>query len=121
MPNILLINTDQQCYDAMSAHGGAAQTPALDRLATEGMDFHRFYAQSPVCVPSRCNLSTGRYPHAHRIRENHARLERHEVHLFKALEQAGYTLGYVEKNHLLENEEFASFGYVDPDWPTSLR
>jgi arylsulfatase len=112
-PNVLFIMTDQQRYDAMSCHGGAAQTPALDRLAAEGMDFHRFYAQSPVCVPSRCSLFTGRYPHAHGIRENHARLERHEVHLFKALKQAGYTLGYIEKNHLLENEEFANFDYVD--------
>jgi len=36
--NILFIMTDQQRYDAMSAHGGAAQTPALDRLAAEGTD-----------------------------------------------------------------------------------
>jgi arylsulfatase A-like enzyme len=105
--------TDQQRYDAMSCHGGMARTPYLDRLAAEGIDFQAFYSHCPVCVPSRCCLFTGRYPHAHRVRQNHARLERHEVHLFKALKQVGYTLGYVEKNHLLTDDEFANFDHVD--------
>ena len=31
-PNVLLLMTDQQRYDAMSAHGGAVQTTALDQM-----------------------------------------------------------------------------------------
>ncbi len=114
-PNILFIMTDQQRFDAMSAHGGQARTPNLDRLGGEGADLRRFFTQSPVCVPSRCNIFSGRYPHSHRVRENHTRLDRHEPHLFKVLKQGGYRLGYVGKNHLLEGAEFANFDYVDTE------
>jgi arylsulfatase len=112
-PNVLFIMTDQQRYDALGCHGGQAVTPNLDQLAQEGVDIHRFHTQSPVCVPSRCNLFSGRYPHSHRVRENNARLDPHEVHLFKALKQSGYSLGYVGKNHLLQREEFENFDHVD--------
>ena len=100
-PNLLVLMTDQQRYDAMSAHGGWVRTPVLDRMAAEGCDLRGHYAQAPVCVPSRTSLFTGRYPHAHRVLENDARLASHEVHLFKALKQAGYHLTYAGKNHLL--------------------
>ncbi|MHB1357389.1 MAG: sulfatase family protein [Anaerolineae bacterium] len=112
-PNILLIMTDQQRYDDLSCHGGRPMTPCLDRLAAESADFSYFFTQSPVCVPSRCNLFTGRYPHSHRVRQNHARLADHEVHLFKVLQKAGYSLGYVGKNHLLDEKEFTHFDFVD--------
>ncbi len=112
-PNILFIMTDQQRFDAMGAHGGQAITPNLDALAAAGLDFHQFFTQAPVCVPSRCNLFTGRYGHSHRVRENNARLDPHEAHLFKVLKQEGYHLGYIEKNHLLEDAEFQNFDFVD--------
>ena len=112
-PNVLFIMTDQQRWDALGCHSGKVFTPNLDRLAAEAADFRQFFTQSPVCVPSRCNLFAGRYPHSHRVRENNARLDPHEVHLFKALKQVGYRLGYVEKNHLLENGEFANFDFTD--------
>src|SRR5262249_16931687 len=38
------------------------QTPAVDRLATEGMRFTDFHSNSPVCSPTRAALLTGRYP-----------------------------------------------------------
>lgn len=104
-PNILVLMTDQQRADAMSAHGGWVRTPNLDRLAARGCDLRQHFAQAPVCVPSRCSLFTGRYPHAHRVLENDARLAPHEVHLFKALKQAGYHLAYAGKNHLLPEAE----------------
>ena len=112
-PNVLFIITDQQRYDDMSCHGGRPQTPHLDSLAARSCDLARYYTQSPVCVPSRCNLFTGRYPHSHRVRQNHARLARHEVHLFKALRRTGYALAYVGKNHLLDESEFDHFDHVD--------
>ncbi len=114
-PNVLFIMTDQQRFDALGANGNTViQTPNLDRLAAAGINAQRFYTNSPVCVPSRCNLFTGRYPHAHRVRENHNLLEcGREIHLFRALKKAGYRIGYVGKNHLLEKEEFANFNFVD--------
>ena len=62
-PNVLLILADDHGYGDISAHNGPSiQTPNIDRIATEGMRFTRFYANSSVCSPSRASLMTGRYP-----------------------------------------------------------
>ena len=111
-PNVLFIMTDQQRFDALSVHGGQAKTPNLDRLAVRGTDLSGFFSAAPVCVPSRCSLFTGRYGHSHRVLENDARLAPTEPHLFKAFKQAGYRIGYVGKNHLLDTNEFANFDFA---------
>lgn len=97
--------TDQQRFDALSAHGGRLNTPNLDALAAGGVDLRCHYAQSPVCVPSRTTIYTGRYAQAHGVMENHARLAPDEAHLFKALRQADYWLAFHGKNHLLPSAE----------------
>ncbi len=114
-PNLLFIMTDQQRFDALGANGnGIIRTPNLDRLAASGANVQEYYANCPVCVPSRCTLFTGRYPHSHRVRENHNMLEAgREIHLFRVLKKAGYSLGYVGKNHLLEGPEFENFDFTD--------
>src|SRR5436190_23594997 len=59
-PNILLIQADDLGYGDVSAYGQARfQTPALDRLAREGIRFTQYYAGSTVCAPSRTTLMTG--------------------------------------------------------------
>ena len=47
-PNLLVILTDQQRFDALSAHGGPARTRHIDALAATGADLRQNYAQSPV-------------------------------------------------------------------------
>ncbi len=62
-PNVLLILADDHGYGDMSVHNGPSiQTPNIDRIASEGVRFTRFYANSSVCSPSRASLMTGRYP-----------------------------------------------------------
>ena len=62
-PNILLILADDHGYGDISAHNGPSiQTPNIDRIASGGTRFTRFYANSSVCSPSRASLMTGRYP-----------------------------------------------------------
>src|SRR5206468_4682022 len=59
-PNILLIQADDLGYGDLSAYGQARfDTPALDRLAREGIRFTQYYAGSTVCAPSRAALMTG--------------------------------------------------------------
>ena len=62
-PNILLLMTDQQRWDAMSCSGDGVRTPHMDRIAAEGVRFTNCVANSPVCIPTRLSLATGLYPH----------------------------------------------------------
>lgn len=61
-PNILLILTDDQGYHDVSYYGTKdIQTPHTEALAKAGMRFDNFYANCPVCSPTRAALLTGRY------------------------------------------------------------
>jgi arylsulfatase A-like enzyme len=62
-PNILIISTDQQRWDALGANGNRdIQTPNLDWLAAEGINFDHYFVQHPMCIPSRASFLTGMYP-----------------------------------------------------------
>jgi arylsulfatase A-like enzyme len=62
-PNIVLMNCDDVGYGDLGCYGSTCNdTPALDRLAAEGVRFTDFYMASPVCSPSRAALLTGCYP-----------------------------------------------------------
>jgi len=61
-PNILLIFTDDQGYHDVSYYGTKdIQTPNIDQIAASGMRFDNFYANCPVCSPTRAALLTGTY------------------------------------------------------------
>jgi arylsulfatase A-like enzyme len=59
-PNVLLLVADSLRYDAVA--GDDVDTPALDRLAEEGVAFTRCIAQGISTAPSMTALLTGRYP-----------------------------------------------------------
>lgn len=61
-PNILLILTDDQGYHDVSYYGTKdIQTPHIDALAAAGLRMDNFYANCPVCSPTRAALLSGRY------------------------------------------------------------
>jgi len=63
MPNILLIMVDDLGNGDLSSHGAAdIRTPHIDALMEAGMRFDNFYANCPVCSPTRAALLSGRYP-----------------------------------------------------------
>ena len=62
-PNILMILVDDLGYGDLSSYGAPdLRTPHIDRLVTEGMRFDNFYANCPVCSPTRASLLSGCYP-----------------------------------------------------------
>ncbi len=60
-PNVLIIMTDQQRWDAMSCAANLEiKTPNIDRIAKEGVQFLNAYSACPVSVPARTSILTGR-------------------------------------------------------------
>ena len=61
-PNVLLIIADDMGYGDIGVYGATdTRTPHLDRLAADGVRLTDFYANAPVCTPTRAALMTGRY------------------------------------------------------------
>ena len=61
--NVVLILADDLGYGDLSSYGATdLKTPNIDGMVASGMRFDRFYANSPVCSPTRAALLSGRYP-----------------------------------------------------------
>jgi arylsulfatase A-like enzyme len=62
-PNIVLILADDLGYGDLGCYGAKdVQTPHIDSIAAHGIRFTDYYANSPVCSPSRSALLSGFYP-----------------------------------------------------------
>lgn len=62
-PNLLFLFSDQHARRIAGCYGDAAAPSArLDALAREGVAFDNAYCPSPLCVPSRMSMLTGRHP-----------------------------------------------------------
>lgn len=104
-PNILLVTTDQQRFDAAGERAPSAlRTPHYGTLCRQGVEFEAAYASSPKCVPSRAELMTGRSVFARADAENTADsyaygLEGQAEMLPTRLGEAGYATAAVGKMH----------------------
>jgi len=59
-PNVMVIMTDDQGWGDLSLHGNqSVETPNIDRLARQGLQFDRFDV-APVCSPTRAEFLSGR-------------------------------------------------------------
>ncbi len=61
-PNVLVILMDDLGYGDTSLNGAIYDTPNIDRIGEEGVNFENFYSGYSVCSPSRFAMLTGRYP-----------------------------------------------------------
>ena len=112
-PNILFIFADDWGFGDLGCHGNKVlETPNLDRLASQGSDFHQFTVASGVCSPSRTALLTGQFPARYCINQHFASVRHHvnagmpdwlhpEVPMLpRFLKQAGYRTYHFGKWHL---------------------
>lgn len=107
-PNIVFILADDHGYGDLGVHGALdVQTPNLDRLAQDGARFTDFYANHPICAPSRAGLLTARYQHRFGFENNGPMgrdspngLPRDVPTVPERLKAVGYTTGMTGKWHL---------------------
>lgn len=105
--HIILVITDQQRYDTISALGFPyMQTPHLDRLVHEGTVFEQCHITAPSCVPSRASLFNGYYPHVTGILRNGQPWQRTWV---QTLADQGYHCVNVGKMHTIPYDAKAGF------------
>ena len=100
-PNFILFITDQHRADFLGCYGHpVVRTPNIDSIAARGTSFDRFYVASPVCMPNRSSLMTGRMPSLHGVRSNGIPLSRDAVTFVDLLRDSGYRTALVGKSHL---------------------
>ncbi|MBU4609625.1 sulfatase-like hydrolase/transferase [Achromobacter sp. GG226] len=69
--NVLILLSDEHNAQVMGCAGHPlVRTPRLDALAAEGTRFTNAYTASPICVPARASIATGRYVHEHHCWDN---------------------------------------------------
>ncbi len=102
--NILFLFSDQHRADAMGCAGHpVVRTPNLDRLAGEGVRFGNAYCATPLCMPSRVSLATGRFPHnTGNNTNNEGYLYPDTPMISHAFRDAGYRTALLGKLHLCQ-------------------
>ena len=100
-PNIIFIVSDQHRVGLTKRSGYPLDTsPAQDALAASGIAFDRAYCSTPLCMPSRVTMLTGRWPEAHRVRTNHMpEAAFFEKDLYQVAKDQGYKTALIGKNH----------------------
>lgn len=98
--NILFITTDQMRYDALGCNGGQiARTPAIDRLASTGINYRRAHNQNVVCMPARATMITGQHVGSHGVWMNGVSLPEDQQTIAHHLQGHGYHTGLLGKAH----------------------
>ena len=99
-PNLLYIHTDQHNPYVTGCYGDLlVQTPNLDRLAASGVVFQNTYCNSPICVPSRMSMLTGRHPYQNEVWTNSHILDSGIPTLAHSMGAAGYRPVLIGRMH----------------------
>lgn len=101
-PNILILYTDQQRWDAVGLNGNTAIcTPSLDRLGAAGLNYRRHFVQNPVCMPSRVSFLSGQYPSQLRITHMGVPVPEELETIASLTSRLGYHTANIGKLHFL--------------------
>lgn len=120
-PNFIFFVADQLRADAIGhLNPGGAATPHADLLAKESVSFRNAYCQNPVCVPSRCSMLTGWYPHTKGHRTMHFLLDPEDPTVLEQLKKHGYEVLWLGKDEAVSlDRDMSQYcdRYVPGDFP----
>lgn len=115
MPDIVVYLADDLSALDLSLYGGTnIQTPAIDRLAADGMTFNRAFVASPSCAASRAALLTGLMPARNGAEENHSYPREGVLRLPKVLSELGYQTAAFGKVAHLRSAAGYHFEVIEP-------
>ena len=127
-PNVLLIMTDDAGYGVASTFGGVIPTPALDRIANNGLRYTNFHSTA-LCSPTRAALITGRNHHSvgFGVISEQATgypgydsfITRDKATIGKILKDNGYHTSWFGKNHNTPSFQASEAGPFD-QWPIGM-
>ena len=108
----MLIVSDQHRADAAGCYGSTVvKTPALDRLAADGIRFDRAYCQSPLCAPSRGSMMTGTHCHTCAAYTQKTEVDRSRPTIGTVFRDGGYATGAFGKMHVVGEDERHDLGF----------
>lgn len=111
-PNLLYIHSDQHNPYVTGCYGDdLVKTPNLDKLASDGVVLENVYCPSPICVPSRMSMLTGRYPYENRVWTNSHILDSAIPTCAHAMGAAGYEPVLIGRMHALGPDQL--HGYTE--------
>ena len=101
-PNIVFILIDDLRWDHLSSMGHPfLKTPAMDRIAKEGVHFVNAFCTTSLCSPSRASFLTGNYAHKHGVKDNLTPWDNNKNHtFFENLKEVGYKNAFIGKWHM---------------------
>ena len=100
-PNVVFLLTDQWRLQALGYTGNEqVQTPNIDRLAGESVNFKHAVSGYSVCCPWRASFLTGQYPLTHGVVVNDVPISSAPVGLGDAFKRAGYNTAFIGKWHV---------------------
>ncbi len=102
---VILISIDTVRADHLALYGGQVETPAIARLARDGILFENAYSHVPLTLPSHTTMLTGRLPYENGVRSNIGyRVEPKGPTLPGLLKQHGYATGGAVSAYVLRGE-----------------
>ncbi|MCS5688091.1 MAG: arylsulfatase, partial [Acidimicrobiales bacterium] len=124
-PNVVLVLVDDTGFAQLGCYGSDIDTPNLDALARNGLQFTNFHV-TPLCSPTRAALLTGRSQHSVGMRSvsNHqtgfphqlGHISNHAATIAEVLKAAGYATLCAGKWHLAPTNDISAAGPFD-QWP----
>jgi N-acetylglucosamine-6-sulfatase len=106
--NVILILSDDHRYDFLGFMESAPswlETPALDRMAADGVHLANTFVTTSLCSPSRASILTGQYAHRHGVVDNSSGIPEGTVFFPQLLQDAGWRTAYIGKWHMGEDRD----------------